>query len=178
MKNILLLAALLMASASCTPLKYQFYNPKLSNTESYRTFIVVNNCEEGQEIISENQQRQVSVAFSSRLFEKGLKPEENQIADLIISYYVKTNYYEVEEICFDNYDDYLLGPLCKAKVITYKINTLVIDLFDTEKNSIVFHSAVEGLDFHNPSKFTVELEKAVGKIITKFDANKIVAVGA
>ena len=171
MKNLITLVAILLIGVSCRPLQYQFYNPKLSTTDDYRTFVVVNNCEEGQEVISNNQQRQVSVAFSSRFFEKGLRPEENVIADLIVSYYVKANTYEVEEVCFDNYEDYLLGPLCKAKVTTYEINALVIDFFDTERNSVVFHSAIEGLDFNKPDMFTKELEKAVDKIITKFDRN-------
>lgn len=174
MKNLLILITILLAGVSCRPLQYQFYNPKLSTTDDYRTFVVVNNCEEGQEIISDNQQRQVAVAFASRFYEKGLKPEENQIADLIVSYYVKSNTYEVEEVCFDNYEDYLLGPLCKAKVTTYQINALVIDFFDTERNSIVFHSAIEGLDFKKPAMFTKELEKAVDKIITKFDNNRTI----
>jgi len=172
MRNLYLLVAIALIGMSCRPLQYSFYNPKKSTTEDYRTFVVVNNCEEGQEIISNNQQRQVSVAFSSRFFKKGLRPEENEIADLIVSYYVKTNKYEVEELCFDNYEDYLLGPLCKAKVTTYEINALVIDFFDTERNSVVFHSAIEGLEFNNPAAFTKELEKAVDKIITKFDRNK------
>ena len=147
MKNLFLLVIIVLVGMSCTPLRYEFYNPKMSTTDDYTTFVVVNNCVDGQEIISDNQQRQVSVAFSSRLFEKGLKPEENVIADLIISYYVKANVYEVEEICFDQYDDYILGPLCKAKVTTYKVNTLVVDFFDSARNTVVFHSAIEGLDF-------------------------------
>lgn len=176
MKHLLLTIVVIFVGTSCSTLQYQFYNPKVSNTENYNTFVVVNNCEEGQEIISENQQLQVSEAFSSHFMEKGLKGEGNQIADLIVSYYVKTNVYEVEEVCFDNYDDYLLGPLCKAKVITYNINTLVIDFFDTERNSIVFHGAIEGLKFKDPTKFTKDLEKAIDKIITKFDATKTVGV--
>jgi len=178
MKNIIMLMVLFVAIASCSPLKYELYNPNTSTTENYRTFVVLNNCEEGQDIITQNQQDQVDVAFSNKLKAKGLSPEKHQIADLIVSYYVKTNFYEVEDICFDDYEDYLLGPICRAKVRTYKVNALVIDFFDTELNAIVFHGAVEGLDYHDPSRFSKELEKAVDKMIVKFDSKKITPVGA
>ncbi len=97
MKYIGIILVVVLFGSSCSMLQYQYYNPKISTTDQYNTFVVLNKCEAYQKIISSNQQGQVKAAFSSTLLEKGLQTEKDQIADLVISFYVTTNYYEGED---------------------------------------------------------------------------------
>ncbi|NND80393.1 MAG: hypothetical protein HKN53_10880, partial [Maribacter sp.] len=72
MKNYFFFLIVILFTSSCASLQYKFYNPKVGNTSEYDSFVVLNNCEEGQDIITEAEQDMVIRTFSNQLKAKGV----------------------------------------------------------------------------------------------------------
>ncbi|MBT8219764.1 MAG: DUF4136 domain-containing protein [Bacteroidia bacterium] len=169
--NLITLFVFLLFAVGCSPLRYIIVNDIPFEPGSYETFVVLNKCEDGISDMSESQQDIFENVMAGQLARNGMKPEGDRIADLSINFYVKTEILETEELCYDDYEDYVLGGFCKAKVLTYEMNTLVVDFFDTKKSAVVWHGAVEGVSFDSQTKFMAEANQIAEKMVAQFMAS-------
>ena len=165
MKYILLFTFISILS-SCSSIRY--YSDHLDEISNLKgtTYSVKGECQKG---INRIQEIRVSNSIHNHFQSRGY--ERSESPDILIQYFIKEerNAYLVREC--DYYSQWGYGEHCSTKVIDYTEGSIVIDVIETNSQSIVWHGAIYSPKFDsikNPNqKIPQYVEELLGRYLFK-----------
>jgi hypothetical protein len=114
----------------------------------------------------------IKTAVNSALAAKGLT-EVPSGGDVEVSAVEMTKNQETQNTFYDGFGGRRFGGFGYATTTTdtYKVGTLLIDLFDTKTEKLIWRSSASGTLSDNPNKNTKNLDKGVEKMFKHFPPN-------
>ncbi len=175
--SLLSIISILIFSA-CSSLKVTVDYDKTVDFEKYKTFEFYGWAEESENILSPFDKKRIEDAFASEMNERGLKYLDSG-ADLIVTLYIqseeKTKIQATSSTAglygYGGYYGY--GPRFRwgpgygysstsYEEYNYLMGTLVMDIYDAEKEQLVFETA--GTKQLNPGQETATKEKLIKQV--------------
>ena len=154
--------ALLMVS--CSNIYYISDPNEGLNASLYNSYNTEESCDE--EISRLNMQR-IKNAVDISMRDIGYAKSENP--DVLVKYFVKSQTKEqyIQE-CTNHYSRWIRGMICRERVLTYEEGSIVIDIIDTQTNTIIWHGAVRGPSFDSFSRPNQDINRMVKKLIAMY----------
>ncbi len=153
---------------SCSPILYVSDHLNSFDPLQYTTYGMEENC--GDEI-NPIMAIRIKNALEKNLRQNGYENHENP--DLLVKYFIKNITKKYVEECTNEYDRWHGGETCKARVISYEEGSIVIDIIDTNNNTIIWHGAVRGPSFENIKNPNSRINEMIDELLEYyFSINK------
>ena len=160
MKNVIFFA-LISLLFSCNSIRY--YSDHLEETPILKgkTYSVEGDCQRG---VNRIQEIRVSNSIHDFFQSRGYERSENP--DVLIQFFIKEerNSYLTQEC--DYYGRWMYGEHCSTRVVDYTEGSIVVDVIQTNSESIIWHGVIYGPKFDyikNPNqKISQYVDKLLG----------------
>ena len=158
--RILLLLILSVAFSSCSSVYYISDHMNIDSDKIYKTYMTEDHCDKS---ITPIQAQRIKNAVDLNM--RSLGYVETETADILVQYFVKNTTKEYVQECENDYDRWTGGETCREMVITYEEGSIIIDLIDTDNNTIIWHGAARGPSFNAMRKPDKDINQMVGKLL-------------
>ena len=127
------------------------------------TFSVEGECEKG---VSKIHEIRVANAIHNFLSEEGYERSENP--DLLIQFFIKESAKSFLTQECDYYERWEHGEQCAVRVVNYQEGSIVIDIIDTQNQSIIWHGAIYGPPFNELQDPSEKINRFVGTLLDDY----------
>jgi len=162
-QRIIVLLIISLSITSCASVYYISDHLSTAEKKEFKTYTTEDHCDQE---ISKLQAQRIKNAIDITMRDLGYQRAEN--GDLLVQYFVKNTTKQFVEECEDDYDRWTGGETCREMVITYEEGSIIIDMIDTDINTIIWHGAARGPSFKAMSKPDQEINRMVSKLLNYF----------
>ena len=161
MKYLSVLLFICAYSYSCTPTRYFTDTLPESDIPTFISFNVEDHCDED---VNPIMAIRLDNAVKKRLMQKGYRLSSTP--DIIVKAYLKHNDKMYIEPC-SHFDRWEGGMYCQTKFINYEEGTVIIDLINTNTNTIFWHGAATGTAFNQMSNPNDDIQRIVDELFNR-----------
>lgn len=169
MKYLIHIIGMLIIWSSCASSNNTYYLDSRVDRYHFGSFVVLNKCAEYDYLLDPSTHNWLTNTLSSQLIQMGFEKEQDSIADLEVSYYLKVDTQYTQAACDPNYDDVLGGIICKARIQKYPVNTLILEFKDNHSNTIILQYAAKGILMKSTRITPFNLLPIIRKSLDKLD---------
>jgi hypothetical protein len=157
----IVIVAIGMGSCSST----QYFSDNLGNVDSskYKTYVTEDNCADD---INPIMQLRIKNALENKLRKNNY--QKSAQADVLVKYFVKNLSKKYVEECREEYARWEGGKLCQERVVNYVEGSIVIDIIDTDTNTIIWHGAAYGPSWSRIKDPNTKVDEVVSKLLDKY----------
>jgi|GEM_PF-2624642 len=163
MKHLILIFSMATAIASCTTTRYASDYLHDRPTSNFQTYNIEGECEKGTNRLLEVR---VTDALTNYLDSRGYKKSDHP--DRLIQFFIKETQESFLSRECDYYSRWLRGGNCSAKVLTYKEGSIVVDVINTNTNSIIWHGVMYRPTFEKLKKPQERINGYVENLMNRF----------
>lgn len=138
------------------------------NYGQYMTYHIDDQCSDYNPGVNPINQQRIKNAIEVELRAMGYKRAEN--ADINVKYYLKNETKYFYQNCVEEYSDFTNGQVCIDRAYAYEEGTLVIDLFDNNKNMAIWHGGASGSSWAKMKDPTEKINDTVEAIFKEYKA--------
>ena len=154
---------LLIGLASCSSTQYLTDSLGDYDSSKYQTYAMEDNCADD---INPVMQLRIKNALEKNLRNHNYKKDSN--ADILVKYFVKNISKKYIEECREEYARWEGGKLCQERVVNYIEGSIVVDIIDTETNSIIWHGAAYGPSWSRINDPNKKVNTVIKKLLVKY----------
>ncbi len=163
----LFLLAILVSLNSCAGVYYISDHKQDIEKKTYSSYMTEDHCDDA---INPIMQQRIKNAVDIKMRSMGYKYSER--GDLLVQYFVKNTTKEYLQKCENDYDRWAGGETCREMVITYEEGSIIIDMIDTDNNTIIWHGAARGPSFNAMRKPDKDINQMVSKLLDYYHAGE------
>lgn len=188
MKNLFYLAVISLLAFSCSGLKVATDYDKTVDFSQYKTLEFYGWAENSNAILSELDQRRIEEAFGKEFANRGISVVESD-ADIVVSLYIVTEQKTQTTAHTNHYGGYGgfggyygYGPgygwgmghsYTTVSEHEYTVGTLIVSVFDTEKEALVWESIGKGTIEQHPRSADRAINYYVAQIMRQYPVEPI-----
>jgi hypothetical protein len=170
---VVLVLALFLVATGCSSMKVYIDYEENVDFESFRTFKFRDAAEESMSGTAPLIHGRLVTSIENTLIEAGLEKVDSG-ADLFVTYYTSTQQAFRADTTHMGYGypsrwnryGYWGGVSSSTtRVSSYDVGTLVIDIWDTEDNILVWRGVANDTVPNSPEKLSTKLDKAIGRMV-------------
>ncbi len=142
------------------------YDPS-ANFKKYRTFAIRDGNSSGNPVMDQRIKEDIVAAFKA----KGLDEVRPENADIIVVPHTATRTKRTYDTFYDSWGGWRWRWAQPTVVVNeFQVGTLVIDVFDNQAKTAVWHGYASGALSDEPSKNAERADQAVQKIVSEYPA--------
>lgn len=166
-RRIVVLLFAILSITSCSSVYYISDHINSAGQKEFKTYTTEDHCDKE---ISKLQAQRIKNAVDIAMRDLGYRRADN--GDLLVQYFVKNTTKQYVEECDNDYDRWTGGETCREMVFTYEEGSIIIDMVDTDINTIIWHGAARGPSFNAMNKPDQEINRMVAKLLSYFEAGE------
>lgn len=163
----LLVAIVVTAAACASSLRVRTDYDRSANFKKYRTFALREGTSSGNPVMDQRIREDIVAALRA----KGLDEVRPENADLLVVPHTATRTKRTYDTFYDTWGGWRWRWAQPTVVVNeFQVGTLVIDIFDNQAKTAVWHGYASGALSDEPSKNAEKADEAVKKIIDEYPA--------
>jgi len=164
-KSVLIGIAVIAAACASNLRVRSDYDPS-ANFKKYRTFAIREGNSTGNPVMDQRIREQITSALRA----KGLDEVRPENADLIVAAHTATRTARTYETFYDTWPGWRWRWAPTVVVNEFPVGTLVVDMFDNQAKTAVWHGYASDVLSDKPSENAEKVDRAVQKLIDKYPA--------
>lgn len=166
MNRIIFFTSLIMLS-SCASVSYMSDSLSDVDLPEFESYSTIDNCDE-----SVNPIMVLRVKNAIDINMKRERKVRSKNPDVLVQYFIKNETKSYQSNCRVDYDRWVGGEECRDKVITYEEGSIVVDIVNTNNNTIVWHGVIKGPSFNYIKDPDTKINEMVSNLMSLFFENK------
>ena len=165
-KSVLIGIAVVAAACASNLRVRSDYDPS-ANFKKYRTFAIREGNSTGNPVMDQRIKEEITSALRA----KGLDEVREENADLIVTAHTATRTERTYETFYDRWPGWRWRWAQPSVVVNdFPVGTLVVDMFDNQAKTAVWHGYASDVLSDKPSENAQKVDRAVQKLIDTYPA--------
>ncbi|HUK36958.1 MAG TPA: DUF4136 domain-containing protein [Vicinamibacterales bacterium] len=161
----LLVAIAVTVTACASSLRVRTDSDPMANFKKYRTFALRDGNSSGDPVLDQRIKQDLAAGFKA----KGLDEVRPENADLIIVSHTATRRERTYETFYDTWGGWRWAWARPTVVVDeFRVGTLVVDVFDNQAKTAVWHGYASEALSDTPSKVAEKADRAVRKLVADY----------